>query len=316
MTDPVISIVMPLFNKGNDVARAIASVLYQTVKKFELIIVDDGSTDSAPEVINSIDDLRVRFVRQTHGGVSAARNHGIRLARADLIAFIDADDEWRDDFLETILHLREKYPQCSVFATSYLFGLGCDKFQHPTHRGLPPPPWEGVIEDYFAVAANSDTPVCSSAVAVRKEAILAVGGFPPGIDTGGEDLLTWARLAVRYPIAYRLEPKAIYWKATTGEKREFRVPDPADRVGKELEKIYHSSDPPVPASFRHYIAMWHKIRLATFYWWGWKEEAVREIDILRRYSSRNLRFYCLILPRWFPAPFFQLIRLFYRWKYS
>ncbi|MDA8106173.1 MAG: glycosyltransferase family A protein [Nitrospiraceae bacterium] len=111
---------MPLYNKEDEVDRAVRSVLNQTVSDFELVIVNDGSTDKGPQVVRAIEDQRIRIVDQTNQGVSAARNRGIEEASAELIAFLDADDEWMPDFLETIIDLKEKFPCCKVFATRYL----------------------------------------------------------------------------------------------------------------------------------------------------------------------------------------------------
>ena len=88
------SIVIPLYNKAEYVPKTLASVLNQTYSDFELIIVDDGSTDDSLEVINSFVDNRIKIVKQKNGGVSAARNRGIIEAKYELIALLDADDWW------------------------------------------------------------------------------------------------------------------------------------------------------------------------------------------------------------------------------
>jgi glycosyltransferase involved in cell wall biosynthesis len=228
------SVVIPLYNKEQTIERAVRSVLNQTVQDFEIIIVNDGSTDGGPQVVKGIGDARIRLIHQENQGVSAARNRGITEARSDLIAFLDADDEWKPAFLDKVVRLVYDFPEAAVFATRYFYCEGRGLVRESWVRGVPSCPWEGIVEDYFGVAARSDPPICSSAVAVKKESLRAVGGFPIGV-TSGEDLLTWARLAVRYKIAYSSEPLSTFHFGGNGSPPQpRRQPDDEDIVGVEL----------------------------------------------------------------------------------
>lgn len=97
MNDIAFSIVIPLYNKEKSITTTINSVLNQTCGDFELIIVNDGSTDTSLEIVQSIKDERIRIINQKNGGVSSARNQGIIEAKFDWIAFLDADDLWEKD---------------------------------------------------------------------------------------------------------------------------------------------------------------------------------------------------------------------------
>jgi glycosyltransferase involved in cell wall biosynthesis len=272
----LISIIIPLYNKEKEVLRAINSVLSQTVSDFEVIVVNDGSTDNGPEIVKSINDHRIRVIDQANAGVSAARNRGIEESRAELIAFLDADDEWSPDFLETIMGLKRDFPECSVFATSY-FLVSQDGMKRPAIvRGLPEGFQKGILKDYFIIAAQSDPPLWTSATAVKKTAISIVGGFPVGI-VSGEDLLTWARLAVKYDISYTIEPKAIFWQPIDLADRPERMPNEPDLVGDELKKLKNICNKADCNGLREYIGLWHKNRTSIYIRRGEKLKALKEI---------------------------------------
>lgn len=195
-----LSVVIPLYNKGRSIGRAISSVLAQTYRDFELIVVDDGSTDESLAIALSFPDPRIRVVRQRNAGVSAARNAGISEARNPYVCFLDADDEWMPDFLMEIAKLIEYRPNASFYTCRYnevdeagrVF-LG--------HSQLPDNFW-GVIPDFFHSFRKSRSLACSSNICVSKAHITKIGGFPLGIKTG-EDLYVWICLALLGPVLHQ-----------------------------------------------------------------------------------------------------------------
>jgi len=112
------SIVIPLYNKQNSIRRAIASVLAQKYPHFELIIVDDGSTDDSFEMASAIQDPRICIVRQENRGGSAARNRGVAEAKYDWVAFLDGDDEWLPDFLMQMYKLCNDFPGYGIYGSA------------------------------------------------------------------------------------------------------------------------------------------------------------------------------------------------------
>jgi glycosyltransferase involved in cell wall biosynthesis len=116
---PRISVVVPLYNKGNYVVRAIQSILSQGDAVLEVLVVDDGSTDSGPTDVESLNEPKVRLIRKKNGGVSSARNMGIREARGEYITFLDADDIYLEGFIAEILQLMKHFPSALIYATSY-----------------------------------------------------------------------------------------------------------------------------------------------------------------------------------------------------
>lgn len=308
---PFISIVMPLYNKELDVYRALNSALAQSFGNFELIVVNDGSTDRGPEIVQRVVDQRVMLINQDNEGVSAARNRGIYNAKADLIAFLDADDEWLPEFLATIIHLKTQYSDCAVFATNYRYRDANGRFRKPIYRGMPSMPWEGVLENYFELASQSDPPLWSSAVAVKKEALLAINGFPLGV-TSGEDLLTWARLAARFPIAYCATPLATFWLRTADSDIPTRIPETTDNVGRKLIEIIPFLTGKKKAALYHYIGWWHKNRASMFLRLGLQKAAKREVHQMVCYSRKDHRLLLYIImvytPVWLTSWLLKCVR--------
>lgn len=203
-----ISVVVPLYNKRYEIERSIQSVLGQSFQRFELIVVDDGSTDGSDTVAEQVDDRRFRLVRQANAGVSAARNRGIREASAGLIAFLDADDEWTSEFLATIWSLYQRYPSAGIYGTAYQRCLPNGHLEKLYLPQIPESPWSGIVPNYFRVA--QDAPLLwSSAVAIPKNVFAVVGNFPIGVPIG-EDVDMWLRVALRYPVAFSHTYHAIY----------------------------------------------------------------------------------------------------------
>lgn len=257
----MISVVIPLYNKQKQIGQTINGVLDQTFQDFEVIIVNDGSTDNSVPEVAQFSDPRIRLVNQKNAGVSSARNRGIAEANGEFVAFLDADDEWDPDYLSSQFALTQKYPNCDIFATNYVFKDNKGKISNTILNRIPFQGDDGILANYFEISSYSHPPLWTSAVMVRKSALESIGGFPIGIRSG-EDLLTWARLACRYKIAYSLKPLAIY---NLGDGYDFanqppRRQDTGDPVGNGLEQLLTQYKTP---GLKRYIAHWHKMRASV-----------------------------------------------------
>src|SRR5699024_111524 len=192
------SIVIPLYNKKAHIKRAINSILQQTYQNFEIIVIDDGSTDNSYEEIKEIKDSRLSIYKKDNEGVSVARNFGVEKANNDYIAFLDADDVWHSLFLESILNLIKEYPEAGAYASSYDFrtvsSIKNANINIDLHKGQ-----TGLV-DYFKSAQN-DPLISASSVVIRKSVFKTIGGFMPELSRG-EDLEMWCRIALNYKIAY------------------------------------------------------------------------------------------------------------------
>jgi glycosyltransferase involved in cell wall biosynthesis len=203
------SVVIPLFNKERHIGRAIKSVINQTYQKFEIIVIDDGSTDDSVSEVLGIKDSRLRLIRQKNGGVSSARNKGIDEAKFDYIGFLDADDIWKPSFLESIKSLIEKYPQAGAYATAYEIKKEDGAFDESLNYDQFQQKWQGIIDDYFKYAIRAPL-ISASSVVIPKKVFNKIGQFPIGIKRG-EDLDMWCRIALNYDIAYFNEICATYF---------------------------------------------------------------------------------------------------------
>ena len=208
MNYPSISVVIPLYNKKLSITRAVTSVLSQTVKDFELIIIDDGSDDGSGDTISSIKDSRLRIITQPNRGEGEARNVGILAARNTLIAFLDADDEWMPHFLATAIDMVARFPSAGAFATSYVSCLN-GIIERYDYRGVCNN-YEGeLISSFFKSVTNGANIICSSAVVIPRTVFDDVGLFCKDRMTGIDQDM-WIRIALKYPIAWSPIEAAIY----------------------------------------------------------------------------------------------------------
>ncbi len=282
------SIIIPLYNKEQSIVSTLQTVLKQTFQDFEIVIVDDGSTDHSVEEVKKVIDPRIRLIHQSNAGVSAARNRGIDEARGEYIAFLDADDEWKPDYLKAQYELTLKYTECSVFTCNYEFKDSQGKITPTIIRKLPFKDEDGILSNYFEVASCSHPPLWTSAVMVKKSAIQSIGGFPISIKSG-EDLLTWARLACKYSIAYTKISQAIYNLGEGYNKKNLppRRQDKGDPVGKGLVELYKKY--PHTCGMRKYISHWHKMRASVAIRYDEKKETVYEVYQSLKYNILNIK---------------------------
>jgi glycosyltransferase involved in cell wall biosynthesis len=203
--EPLVSVLLAVRNREACVARAIASVLAQTYRPLELIVVDDGSTDDTRRVVESFGES-VTLIEQAQGGVYAARNLGLRHARGELIGFIDSDDAWVPDKLVAQVPLIRRPEVGLVFGdTIHVTAPREDAPRTGLTSFQVAPPVRGRIAERFAWC--NFVPTCT--VLVRRSCLEEIGGF----STAGElsaDYLAWFRIALRHELDYVDRPVAEY----------------------------------------------------------------------------------------------------------
>jgi len=204
MSEPRISVIIPAFNHAAYLAQGIDSVLAQTLPPAEVVVVDDGSTDATPAVLAPYAG-RIRVLRQANAGVSAARNRGAAEARGDWLAFMDADDAWEPDRLETMAAFRRDHPDVRVVATA---ARVMDAAGSPTGSILPrgAPPDRITTLDLLTEDKGS---INSAGVLVDRGEFLETGGFDRDL-AAVADCDMWLRLSRRGPIGFVARPLLLY----------------------------------------------------------------------------------------------------------
>lgn len=190
----MISVIIPLYNKEHYIESTIQSVLQQTFNDFEIIIIDDGSTDKSAQKTKAFNDSRIRYYYQENQGVSTARNYGIKVSKGDFITFLDADDTWRPVFLKAMFELAQQYPQEAVFSVAQ------------ENRPITTlPSGVTVVKDFCSYFYC----FCTGSLFFRKEVFENVGFFKQNIQIG-EDFDMWLRIACKYNYVYLNEPYLIH----------------------------------------------------------------------------------------------------------
>ncbi len=133
---PLVSVVIPTYNRAETIMRSLNSVLSQTFQDYELIVVDDGSTDHTYDIIKDLDP-RLKIISQPNQGVSAARNNGIRASRGKYIALLDSDDEWNPLYLEACISFLSNHPDENVVHTEFIWKLRKDYSEVQPYKDIP-----------------------------------------------------------------------------------------------------------------------------------------------------------------------------------
>lgn len=230
LDSPSVTVVMPAYNAERWIARAIESVLAQTLPEWELIVVNDGSTDETGAVVRGFDDPRIRLFNQSNGGAAHARNVGLRHSRGQYVALLDADDWFEPRHLQRTTAFLDEHSECSLVGTNYHYInfkgekiLGCKPGEIMGRAG------DGVIPDYFrATMRNRCFPITCGAM-FRRERIQELGEFDATLSSD-EDHDFWTRWAMWSRFGYIDEPLSCYRMYTPGSNRKDLVASIRARV--------------------------------------------------------------------------------------
>jgi GT2 family glycosyltransferase len=231
MTNARLSVVIPAFNAATTIRSAVASVLRQTVPVLEVIVVDDGSTDATAQVVEAIDDPRVRYISRINGGPSAARNAGIAAARGEWVGFLDSDDLWLPRYVETATAALDAAPNPGfAYTDAYVFDVGRHQIrvQSAMDAIVPPPPDRAS----FLAAVIRRNFVFTSAV-VPVAVLGAVGGYDETLRLS-EEYDLWLRILVAgFDAVWMGGPLAIYRMHPGQTSRQILA------MNRSVARVYH-----------------------------------------------------------------------------
>ncbi len=280
------SVVIPLYNKENEIKATIESILNQSYPADEIIVINDGSTDKGAEIVKKNFRNKVKVINQKNLGVSAARNKGIKEAKNEYICFIDADDLWERDFLKEIKGLIEEFPKAVAFSTAHKI---MDEEEKIFINKIPfKKKFKGIIKNFIKVFKDNYGIIHSSSVCIKKSLNLY---FPEG-EKKGEDICLWIELSLKGDLAFSSEPLSIYRLNTSNRSNLIHK---KTIIPCQLKWIYKNKD----RVTKDIIKFVHKNILVTVY--GNVAEGNKQFakDVINFMRKNNDYFWIFLLPSLF-----------------
>ncbi|MFY9718201.1 MAG: glycosyltransferase [Candidatus Cybelea sp.] len=291
---PLVSVIVPLYNKAPYVLRALESVAAQAVEDFEVIVVDDGSTDGGGDIVAGIPDSRFRLIRQANAGPGAARNRGLREARAPYVAFLDADDRWLPNFLSENVSILERHPSAAA--------VSCGWYEHPGNA-FPAKWWrdchiaEGLVT--ISPATNADHLVGMiaytnpSTMLARSESVRRWGGFYEAGCRYGEDATLYTRMFLNEPFYFHARQLATMDVQASELCRNYSSVRPVEPFLLDEGMLFDVCPPPLRAVLAQFLKVRACKTASVLGFWGeWR----RANELARRFIS----------PRDWQTPLFAL----------
>ncbi len=288
-TAPIVSVIIPAYNYAAYLPKAINSVLQQTFTRYEILVVDDGSTDNTAEVVAKFGD-RVRYIHQKNAGLPSARNTGIRQARGEFVGLLDADDEWTPEFLqEAMVTFSRLTPDFAVVAAR---AICVDAQGNNLNLKRLDPEVDLELNCRELIFRTRYYP---SGVVTRRAAIEASGYFDPTLRSS-EDRDMWIRVGANYRVF--LQGKRLVLIRKHGSNMSKHATRMQENIGKVLEKARQSGV--VPKSD---VLFWLRVRSFYCYQTAWMffEEGRRWTAIGDLLKS-ILCWPCFLEPKWLNEP--------------
>lgn len=293
---PFFSVIIPLYNKETHIEEAIKSVLNQSFEDFEIIIIDDGSTDGSLEEVKKIKDSRIIIFNQNNQGLSSARNSGIKIARANFIAFLDADDLWLPHHLNQLCNLINSYPDNGIYCIGYTQQKSNTIF-HRAHFNDLPKNFKGVVPNFFKHSLQNCIAWISS-VCIPMKIFKDVGYFDCEIFSE-QDTDLYIRIALKYNVVLdNTTFSSIYNRTTEGNLSNYNLK-------KNIPKLFYTykNEEQTNIYLKKFID-YNRFAFAIGFKLASKEELVKKL--IKEIDFKNLNFWQKTLIR-LPAIFIVLL---------
>jgi glycosyltransferase involved in cell wall biosynthesis len=282
---PKISVVVPLYNKASYIARCLDSILTQSFSDFEVIVVNDGSTDGSDTVVERFRDVRVRIVSQENAGPGSARNHGVRLAQSPLLAFLDGDDAWNEDYLkESVAWMGRAGPDVASLTWGMkIYPRGESTELRWNELGIP----AGVFRATPATSAKLIVAMLAnilpSSTVMRKSIFDSLGGYYASYRcVYSEDAYLYLKTLLKYSVAFDHRPLTIRFEDASELANNLKGVRPIEPFLVDPEGLERECPEAMRPLLRMVLAR-RALKTASVYgYWG---EAGVSRRIVRRFVS-------------------------------
>lgn len=280
----LVSVVIPLFNKGPYITRTLESIASQTYTDFEVIVVDDGSTDDGAAQVRRFPDDRVRVMTQANRGPGHARNRGVEAARGELVAFLDADDEWLPSYLAESIRLLTENPDAATVSSGYYEMPGGSSTEPMwRNRGIRPGLHRLDPRTDPMLAVHMLAYMSPWSTVARIDALRKHGGFyEKNRCLYGEDAFLWLKVLLNEPVFFNLRPAVRYHRDASELSSNLAASRPVEPFLSEPEEIERSCPEELKPLLRKILAIRaYKTACILGLWGNWRHAA----DLRRRFSA-------------------------------
>lgn len=313
------SVIIPLFNKAPYVKKAIESVLAQTWRDFELVVVDDGSSDESYAVAEAVlkgSPIPYQLIHQKNAGVSTARNNGVKASHGDYLCFLDADDWWDASFLEEMNELVSDFPDAGIYGSNYTIVNERKQKTRIAKIGVEDDFVKGDIDYCMVYAKTLQMPLWTGAVCIPRMIFEVTQGFKPQLKMG-EDFDLWIRIALKYRVVFLNKPLAFYNQDVDASHRAIgSLPPPETQFAFCTD--YLKDDMQQSFELKHLIEIIQIVCLRNYYlskaYHERAKEALAGVDLLS-HKGQTYAMY-LSMPLWMARLKQNAIGLLNRLRYG